>query len=173
MFQQITERLTTRQRKVITAPSCKQAAVLVPLYHDIDQGLSIVFIQRTENTTHHRGQISFPGGAKQEEDQNLEATALRETAEEIGLHPEDVQLLGRLDDVQTKTSQFLITPIVGVIPPGYPYSLNCYEVSEIITSPLQTIALHQGDTGREYWVGQNRIWGATARILSHLLTLLE
>jgi 8-oxo-dGTP pyrophosphatase MutT (NUDIX family) len=173
MFRQIAERLTHRRRIEITAPSLRKAAVLVPLYQSLDQRLGIVFIQRTEHTTHHRGQISFPGGAKQTEDQDLEATALRETDEEIGIHPRDVQLLGRLDDVETRTSQFLITPIVGAVPQSYCYSLNPNEVSEIMTPPICDLNTRQGIKGREYWIGQTRVWGATARILFQLLTLLE
>ena len=173
MFRQIAERLTQHRRIEITAPSLKKAAVLVPLYRNRDQGLSTVFIQRTENLTHHRGQISFPGGAMQAEDQDLEATALRETDEEIGLHPRDVQLLGRLDDVQTGTSQFLITPIVGAVPQVYRFLRNPIEVSNIITVPLCDLNARQGDEGQEYWIGPTRVWGATARILSQLLTLQE
>lgn len=173
MFRQIAERLRQHRCIEITAPSLKKAAVLVPLYLNGDQRLSIVFIQRTENLTHHRGQVSFPGGAMQAEDRDLEATALRETDEEIGLHPRDVQLLGRLDDVQTRTSQFLITPIVGAVPQVYRFSLNPIEVSNIIMAPICDLNVHQGVRGRAYWIGQTRVWGATARILSQLLTLLE
>jgi 8-oxo-dGTP pyrophosphatase MutT (NUDIX family) len=173
MFQCLGERLTQRQRIEITVPSLKKAAVLVPLYRDQDQSVGIVFIQRTEHMSHHRGQISFPGGSMQEEDLDLEATALRETKEEIGLPPHDVRLLGRLDDVRTHSSQFLITPIVGEIPLSYPYSINPNEVARIITSPLHDLNVRQGTRGREYWIGQICVWGATARIVTKLLTLLE
>jgi len=173
MLQYLGERLTQRQRVELIVPSLKKAAVLVPVYRDQDQRVGIVLIQRTTHMTHHRGQISFPGGAMQIEDLNLEATALRETNEEIGLPPHAVRLLGRLDDVQTHSSQFLITPIVGEIPSRYPYSINPNEVARIITSPISNLNLRQGPRGREYWIGQTRVWGATARIISKLLTLLE
>jgi 8-oxo-dGTP pyrophosphatase MutT (NUDIX family) len=172
MLQHLAERLAHRQRIEIAASSLKQAAVLVPLYLDRNSHLSIVFIQRTTHMSHHRGQISFPGGATQEEDLDLEATALRETNEEIGLPPHVVRLLGRLDDVQTHTSQFLITPIVGEVPPCYRYSMNPNEVSRIITSPIRDLQFRQATRGREYWIGQTCVWGATARILAKLLTLL-
>lgn len=173
MLQHLSERLTQRQRIEIVASSLKKAAVLVPLYRDRNQHISIVFIQRTEHMSHHRGQISFPGGATQEEDLDLEATALRETNEEIGLPPHVVRLLGRLDDVQTHTSQFVITPIVGEVPSCNRYSLNPNEVSRIITSPIRDLQFRQGTRGKEYWIGQTCVWGATARILVKLLTLLE
>jgi 8-oxo-dGTP pyrophosphatase MutT (NUDIX family) len=173
MFQYLGERLSQRQRIELTVPSLKKAAVLVPLYRNQDQRVGIVFIQRTAHMSHHRGQISFPGGAMQEEDLDLEATALRETNEEIGLPPQVVRLLGRLDDVQTHSSQFLITPIVGEVPPGFPYSINPNEVARVITSPICDLNLRQGARGREYWIGQTCVWGATARILAKLLTLLE
>ena len=173
MFQHLVERLTQRQRIELTVPSLKKAAVLVPLYRDQDQRVGIVFIQRTTHMSHHRGQISFPGGAMQMEDLDLEATALRETNEEIGLPPHTVRLLGRLDDVQTHSSQFLITPIVGEVPPRYPYSRNPNEVARIITSPISDLNLRQGARGKEYWIDQTCVWGATARILAKLLSLLE
>ena len=173
MLQHLAERLTHRQRIEIAASSLKKAAVLVPLYLDRNSHLSIVFIQRTAHMSHHRGQISFPGGATQEEDLDLETTALRETNEEIGLPPHVVRLLGRLDDVQTHTSQFLITPIVGEVPRGYRYSMNPNEVSRIITAPIRDLQLRQATRGREYWIDQTCVWGATARILAKLLTLLE
>jgi 8-oxo-dGTP pyrophosphatase MutT (NUDIX family) len=173
MFQTLGERLTQRQRIELTVPSLKQAAVLVPLYRDQDQRLGIVFIQRTSHMSHHRGQISFPGGAMQAEDLDLEATALRETKEEIGLPPQVVRLLGRLDDVQTHSSQFRITPIVGEVPSRYPYSINPNEVARIITSPINDLNCRQAARGREYWIDRTCVWGATARILAKLLTLLE
>lgn len=109
----------------------------------------------------------------QAEDRDLETTALRETSEEIGLPPRVVRLLGRLDDVQTHSSHFLITPIVGEIPPSYPYFMNPNEVARIIASPIRDLTVRQGIRGREYWIGQTCVWGATARILTKLLTLLE
>ena len=173
MFQYLGDRLIQRQRIELTVPFLKKAAVLVPLYQGQDQRMGIVFIQRTTHMSHHRGQISFPGGVMQTEDLDLEATALRETNEEIGLPSHAVRLLGRLDDVQTQSSQFRITPIVGEVPPRYPYSINPNEVVRIITAPLSDLNLRQGARGREYWIDQTCVWGATARILAKLLTLLE
>ena len=84
---------------------------------------------------HHKGQISFPGGACEPEDTGLLATALRETEEEIGVPLETVEVLGALDDFPTITS-FVVTPFVGVIPYPFAYVLNEDEVDSVIEVPI-------------------------------------
>jgi 8-oxo-dGTP pyrophosphatase MutT (NUDIX family) len=131
---------------------------------------------------HHKGQISFPGGACEPEDADLLATALRETEEEIGVPPESVEVLGFLDDFPTITS-FVITPVVGVIPYPFSYVLNEDEVDSVIEVPV-SFFLDPGSLRveqREYqgsvfdvlfWdYGPHTIWGATARILKGFLDL--
>ena len=109
--------MSRRERKVIEHPPFPRAAVLVPLFEK-DASCHLLFTMRSHQVRHHRGQISFPGGAFDEEDADLQRTALREAFEEIGLREREVQVLGILDDIIT-TSEFIVTPFVGVFP--YPY----------------------------------------------------
>jgi len=127
-FQQIVRRiLAERQRATVDDEALIRAAVLVPLVRK-DGEWHVLVTKRTQKVEHHKGQISFPGGAWEPGDADLKDTALRETYEEIGLSPESVQLLGVLDDCPTITG-FAVTPFVGVIPPSFDYRLNAGEVS--------------------------------------------
>lgn len=161
------------------------AAVLVPLYQN-KHGYHILFTERTHKVPHHKGQISFPGGSVDSCDGSYEETALREACEEIGLLPEDVEVLGQLDDETTVASQFVVHPFVGVIPHPYEFKINRGEVEKIISVPFNhflsddpghkcssidfddftyhgTVYLHQGDV----------IWGATARIMDHFICEIQ
>jgi len=159
------------------------AAVLIPLY-ERDGQLHILFTRRTQEVEHHKGQISFPGGASDALDPDPLTTALRETREEIGLDPRDVEVLGQLDDFITITG-FLVTPFVGLIRTSpYPFVLNRREVAAILEVPLAHLLdranLRWERRQREgvevlmpvYQWGEEVIWGATARILHRFLSLL-
>ena len=177
--------LDARERIVLTPPGKTVAAVLVPLLA-VDGEPSLLFTRRSAALPHHQGQVAFPGGRRHpDEDRDLLATALREAHEEIGLAPADVRLLGVLDDIETVSTQFLITPFVGVIP--WPYDLRpCpREVDAIFTVPLQVL-LAPGAERRERWdfggrevpidtypVDGHVIWGATQRITRNLLAVLR
>ena len=133
---------------------------------------------------YHKGQISFPGGAQDTEDDDLAATALREAFEEIGVRPDHVEILGALDDQSTYTSKFVITPFVGAIPYPYKFKVSRREVEELIEAPLSALLKPgcfspetQDEEGRTYpWghyiYGNHRITGITARILKQLLNLV-
>src|SRR2546425_13341591 len=94
-------------------PEAAPAAVLI-LVQDKDGEPHVLFTERTHQVEHHKGQICFPGGACDETDDSLEATALRETFEEIGVRPEHVRIIGQLDDMVT-ISNFRVTPYVGLL----------------------------------------------------------
>lgn len=175
--------LADRQRRAMDDPSLICAAVLIPLL--FKQGeWHVLVTQRTETVEHHKGQISFPGGACDPGDADLQETALRETLEEVGIPPEDVEVLGALDDFPTITS-FVVTPFVGVIPYPSAFHLNRYEVEAVIEVPLSF--LHDpGNLRVEQWEHQGHlhdvlfwdygpytIWGATARMLKNLLDLIS
>jgi len=167
---------------VIEHPPFPRAAVLVPLFEK-DASCHLLFTMRSHQVRHHRGQISFPGGAFDEEDADLKRTALREASEEIGLREKEVQVLGILDDIIT-TSEFIVTPFVGVFPYPYPFKVNPFEISELIEVPLAFL-LDPGCFGEKeildnglkrivesYQYQRHIIWGATARILKQFLDLI-
>jgi len=152
------------------------AAVLLPLLFK-EEELHVLFTKRTQTVKVHKGQISFPGGVCDRHDKNLLATALREAQEEIGLKPEDVEILGALEPIATVTTGFQVHTFVGLIPYPYGFKPNGKEVAEILTVPLHFLADSKHWSRRAYQTGDKtfvayfisyenyRIWGATARIL--------
>src|SRR5687768_5460706 len=137
---------------------------------------TVVLTQRTSHLAHHAGQIAFPGGRREEADDSAEGTALREAAEEIGLDPARVQLLGRLPEYRTSTG-FVVTPVVGWAEPPLAYTPDPHEVAEVFEVPLAFLldpsnhryesAFYRGRM-RHYWAmpyGEHFIWGATAGML--------
>lgn len=160
------------------------AAVLLLLYEKEGEPY-ILLTRRTNYVEHHKGETSFPGGAFDAADGDLLTTALRETEEEIGVRPQDVEVLGRLDDIVTITD-FLVSPFVGLLPsPDYPFVINAHEVAELVEVPLRHLMDERNLewTTREvgdrrvpiliYHYGDHRIWGATARILKGFLDHLS
>ncbi len=175
--------ITGRQRRSLAPQGKKRAAVLVTLYQDRER-FYILLIKRTEHVKTHQGQIAFPGGTWQPEDRDPTATALREAHEEMGIRPQDVEVLGEIDDTSTATSNFLITPVVGVIPFPYPFQINAGEIADLLSLDLHVLrdpqAFHEETWEREdrsvrVFVrreGSHIIWGATARILRHFGEIL-
>lgn len=162
----------------------RRAAVLLPLY-ETTEGPYVILTQRTHLVPTHKGQISFPGGGFQEEDRDLLATALRESAEEIGLQPHDVSVAGVLDDVSTAASSHAVRPFVGFVPHPYPFQLDVFEIECLIHLPLTP--LFERDRFREevwdrngrphsvffYEYGAHTIWGLTARILKQFVEIVK
>jgi len=175
--------LSRRERRPIENPAYVRAAVIVPLFNK-DGSCHILFTRRTQEVKHHKGQISFPGGAFDEEDGDLRNTALRETFEEIGLRKEDVRIIGILDDIVTITN-FIVTPFVGYFGYPYPFRLSQREIDELIEVPLSVLLDPACFSEREiidgsqkrlvynYQYGPHSIWGATALILRQFLGLLS
>ena len=114
------------------------AAVLLLLVRDNGRW-HLLLTRRTETVQDHKGQVSFPGGACEPQDDSLESTALREAFEEIGVRPEDVRLFGRLQPYLT-VSHYLVTPVVGTLPWPYPIIPYPQEVSRVFTIPLDWLA---------------------------------
>jgi 8-oxo-dGTP pyrophosphatase MutT (NUDIX family) len=161
------------------------AAVLL-LLAGTPEGARVVLTVRSHDVEHHKGQISFPGGATHPADADLTMTALRETWEEIGVSPEDVEVIGQLDDMIT-ISNFVVTPFAGVLrkPLPFEYVASAAEVGEVIEPPLRELlspgTLVWEDLGSPasarrapayHWNGY-RIWGATGRMLHGFLQLID
>ncbi|MGC9781047.1 MAG: CoA pyrophosphatase [Candidatus Heimdallarchaeota archaeon] len=159
-------------------------AVLVPIFENKNE-LYLLLTKRTEQMPTHKGQISFPGGRKEEKDKTLVDCALRETREEIGLVSSEIQIIGELDSIRTHTSNFLLAPFVGLL--NYPFVLNINkeEVEEVIEIPLEEFFTLDNwessdveiDSGihtiwfftYKKWV----VWGATAKIIKHFVSMFE
>jgi 8-oxo-dGTP pyrophosphatase MutT (NUDIX family) len=164
--------------------SLRQAAVLVPLLQ-INDEWHLLFTRRTDTVLNHKGQVAFPGGSVEPEDQNLTQSALRETFEEIGLVPDNVKILGRMPDYVT-ISHYIITPVVGRIPWPFDMVLSSDEVTHVFTIPLNWLADRSNweerpfirSDGREEMVifyqtySGELLWGITARITLNLLQAL-
>jgi 8-oxo-dGTP pyrophosphatase MutT (NUDIX family) len=180
------DHLGERLRRVLLSPEealtlevrgSTNAAVLVPLY--LDRGrLHAVFTRRHDDLRRHPGEISFPGGRYDEGEPDLKATALREAQEEIGLPKDAVQIVGALQPTPTIATGYAVYPFVGLIEAGRTWTPSANEVAEVLEIPLQELLSGYGrrrlvrrgvpirtDT---YLVGENLIWGATARILADL-----
>lgn len=153
----------------------RRAAVLVPILARREP--AILLTKRAETLPHHAGQVSFPGGRIDPQDPSAAAAALREAEEEIGLSPSAVRLLGILPDHHTSSSNFLITPVVGLVDPAAPLRPAPAEVAALLELPLDLLldpatprresAVFRGER-REFWViphPEHHIWGATAAIL--------
>ena len=172
-----------------TPDNCRQAGVLLLLYPHAINGrapeLFLTLTRRREYPGVHSGQISFPGG-RREEGETLQTTALRETAEEVGVLPESVRVIGQLSALYTPPSNFCIYPFVAFGRSRPTFRPDPREVAELIEAPL-SLLLDPAIRKEETWHFENygnrqvpffelyghKVWGATAMILSEFLTLLE
>jgi 8-oxo-dGTP pyrophosphatase MutT (NUDIX family) len=163
-----------------------QASVLLPVV--MRERPTLLLTQRTAHLSTHSGQIALPGGKQDEGDVDAVAAALRETQEEIGLAPERVEVLGALPIYVTGTA-FIVTPVVGLIQPGFVLQPNPHEVDDVFEVPLDFLmdpvnhrrhAVEWGGVAREWYSmpyqdgGQERfIWGATAGMLRNFYRFLS
>jgi len=182
MKERIRKALAGRRRLEIAESDGYPAAVTLLLYENAGT-YHVILTARTSKVEHHKNEVSFPGGARDPGDIDELATALRETQEEIGVRPEDVEVLGVLDDLVT-VSNFRVTPFVGLIPYPYAFAPNEHEVAEILEVPLDHLldAANQFEEERERGGARVKmrsfrfrdyvVWGATARMLSQFLGLV-
>ncbi len=148
---------------------------------------TVLLTQRTVGLSSHAGQVAFPGGKSDAEDQDAVATALREAQEEVGLHPRHVCVLGSLPHYTTG-SGFVVTPVVALLEPGFSIAANAAEVDAVFEVPLDYLmnpAHHRRHTlqtplGPRHWISmpyqdgahERYIWGATAGMLRNLYRFL-
>jgi len=170
--------LAVRPAIEIDAPKLKRAAVLIPIVPN-GGGWSLLFSRRSANLAAHSGQIAFPGGGV-ESGEALEAAAVREAHEEVGIASERIELIGRLDDLVTN-SGFLVAPFVGIIDERVDYVLQASEVEEVFEVPIEALlrtdqpevryVAFRGKSYPAYFYRYERheIWGLTGRILKHFL----
>lgn len=182
--QELAKILKSREKLVLPSDGLTTAAVLVPLYRK-DNRYHVLLTKRSEQVEHHKGEISFPGGKMDPDDPDLEFCALRETAEEVGVAPDHVQILGELDDFYTVATNYRVAPFVGVIPYPYPFRPSAREIAGLVTPPIDMF-FDPATRSEQIWhfKGQavnvisyswegHTIWGATARILKHFAELVE
>ena len=180
LVEELRQRLSKRRRISVSKSYLRRAAVLIPIYQEEGECF-LVFIRRSRSVNSHGGEISFPGGGVLETDRDSLSAALREAWEEVGIPPEEVKVVGVLDDAETVTSRYAITPYVGFLRKKPAMRPEPSEVEEIIEIPLRAFceeaSLHVedwviGDTWMPIYFYRVRgyvIWGATARILKNLL----
>tara|TARA_B100000519_G_C14166360_1_gene401739 strand:+ start:209 stop:853 length:645 start_codon:yes stop_codon:yes gene_type:complete len=190
--QKVSEALRNYAPSEITLGEMRDSAVLA-LIAEWESEQFMVLQVRTQTVAHHKGEISFPGGARDSTDKNLRDTALRETNEEMGIAPESIEILGALNDCQTYVSGYRIRPFVGLMVAEREADLSFQkaerEVRDVLVLPLETMmspevriwhpvsrdgemvptrAYLVPDEGEEYL-----IWGATARILTNLFAIID
>lgn len=152
----------------------QNAAVLVILYRAGSQ-VNVLLTKRADHLRNHAGEISFPGGVYETEDQSLLTTALRETREEVEIEIEESQVIACLPQVMTLTG-FQVTPYLALLETLPSYEKNPGEVSAVLEVPLvPLLATHHRDVGYPsaknmvaYWYREHRVWGAAAKILHHI-----
>lgn len=179
----IEAKIARYERRIIHNTILKDSAVLIPIVKN-GPGLELLFTKRTDVVEHHKGQISFPGGAADPRDVSEADTALRESLEEIGLERSSVAILGMLDDHETP-SGFKVTPVVGFIDSLPGLTTNTDEVAAIILIPIENFldpakrrskfVERNGVTIEVYFydVWDEPIWGATAAFVKQFIEIIH
>lgn len=172
--------LKKRNKILIPESPFKPASVIVPLV--LNDKISMLLTRRSLRLTHHKGEVSFPGGRCDKEDATKLDTALRELYEEIGIPKEEVVILGKLDDYVSITN-FHISTFLAKIPYFCPYSFNKDEIDDVYIVPLKDFFIEpkleiyqKGDkvsTNYIYDFKYFRVFGVTAKIIKDLVNILE
>jgi 8-oxo-dGTP pyrophosphatase MutT (NUDIX family) len=189
------EHLRTRRRIELDGEGAIVCSVLIPLVPVVatssgrtppgsdDDEFDVVYTLRSQDLPSHKGQVAFPGGKRDGLEESLE-TALRESAEEIGIVPSDVRIVGAIDDVSTMAGRFIITPWIGLLPPDCTFRAEPGEVDDIFQVRLSALGdpRYQATT-KKHWggnafdvpiitAGRHEIWGATHEITRNFLDVV-
>lgn len=180
------QRFGNKETLINVPKNPKKAAVLMLLYPNKEQELSFCLIQRSTYNGKHSGQISFPGGKKEEEDVDFWATALRESQEEVGVNPAEVQLVTALSSTYIPPSNFYVYPYLAYTNQRPDFVAEEGEVDHVIevalTDLLEDSAIQDGPITASYTTevivpmfvfGTYRVWGATAMILSEAREIIR
>jgi len=184
LFDEVAGRLAARPPREAKLAGAAPAAVLVPLFPEEPHGMCTLLTLRTQTVRDHKGQVSFPGGVREEQDVDLVATALREAEEEVAVPASAVRVAGRLDDCVTLTG-YVIRPFVGLLRERPVVRASPIEIEELLWVPLRKLAapgacqFRRVETGG--WVVESYVfdvdgrivWGATARMLVELIDRLR
>lgn len=176
----IAQTLQSRTPELIAGNGHKPAAVLIPIQERQD-GDYLVLTQRGDHLPTHKGQIAFPGGRVDVGDKDIFHTALRESEEEIGINPEQVKILGRLDEF-TAGYGLVVTPVVGVIPAYCDFRMDPRETTAVASVPIRSLMARRnfslddrlsagGHPSYHFYVNGWDVWGVTARIIVQFLEL--
>ena len=175
--------LSHRTQKCVADASLTPAAVFLLLYPK-NGDYCVLLNKRSQQVEYHKGEISFPGGARDSDDVDFLDTALRETEEEMGISRADVTVLGELDEVETR-SRFRVKVFVGTIPSGYIFQPSAVEIAEVLEVPVTSLRDSANTRVETHWeegapvtsyayaYNDHLIFGATARILRQFLGILE
>jgi 8-oxo-dGTP pyrophosphatase MutT (NUDIX family) len=182
MISLIKERIKAYQAQEIQCPQSTWAGVIIPIFEK-DGEAFIVLTKRTHTVKIHKGEVSFPGGMYEEEDGDRMHTAIRECCEEIGVKNEDIEIIGRLDDMLTLTG-LCVRPYAGIMPYPYTFKSNPKEVAYLIYLPFEYLkevypSIEEVELGDRiekvpsFYYNGDRIWGATCRILLKFKRIIE
>ena len=174
--------LKNQEKKILNA---QKSAVMLLLFNEQNK-LKVIFIRRSFYVGIHAGQIAFPGGRYEDFDIEIKNTALREIEEEIGLHSENIEVIGRISDIYVPPSNFLISVFVGYLPQKPQYKIDEREVNEIIEIELSEFFKENSIIEKEfvvpstnskvlapyYKVGNIELWGASAMVMCEFLDII-
>ena len=159
------------------------AAVMILLYRKEGE-YCILLNKRSEEVEHHKGEMSFPGGARDPEDLDLLETALRETEEEMGIKREDITVLGEMDEIVTR-SNFQVSVFTGTIEYPYKFTPSAIEIAEVVEFPVAALIDPVNRRVETRWIDgmpltsysyvheEHVVFGATARILQSCIEILD
>jgi 8-oxo-dGTP pyrophosphatase MutT (NUDIX family) len=172
----LTERLALHAPRRVSQPDLAEAGVLVAITMEAEP--HVILTRRATHLSSHKGEVAFPGGKRDPEDENIVVTALREAQEEVALNPSDVIVLGELDQVVSRFG-YLVTPVLALIPAGVTLVPNLDELDAVFKVPL---AHFKQPPSRYFEMGNIRIpsydfegfyiWGLTAMMIAEMMNNL-